>query len=45
VGLTTLPCKKKIVDNLQEIQPDNGRRLWRRPRPKLSCGARERERI
>jgi len=25
--------------SLQEIQPDNRRRLWRRPRPKLGCGA------
>jgi hypothetical protein len=23
----------------------NGKRLWRRPRPKLSCGAKERERV
>jgi hypothetical protein len=22
VGLTTLPCKKKIVESFQEIQPD-----------------------
>jgi hypothetical protein len=22
MGLTTLPCKKKIVESLQEIQPD-----------------------
>jgi hypothetical protein len=30
--------------SLQDIQSDNGRRLWRRPRPKLGCGAKERER-
>jgi hypothetical protein len=45
VGLTTLPYKKrKLLRSLQEIQPDIGRRLWRRPRPKLGCGAKERRR-
>jgi hypothetical protein len=43
VGLTTLPRKKKIVEKPPKIQPDNGRRLWKRPRPKLGCGAKERE--
>jgi hypothetical protein len=36
VGLTTLYCKKKIV----EKSP----RKKRRPSPKLGCGAKERER-
>jgi hypothetical protein len=35
--------KRKLLRSLQEIQPDNGRRLWRRPRPKLGSGAKERE--
>jgi hypothetical protein len=39
VRLTTLPCKKKIV----EKPPRNSAGfLWRRPRPKLRCGAKER---
>jgi hypothetical protein len=50
VGLTKLPCKKRLLRNLQEIQLSNGRRLWRRPRSNLSCGAKgggggERERV
>jgi hypothetical protein len=38
VGLTTLPCKNKLLRSLQEI----GRILWRRPRSKLGYGAKER---
>jgi hypothetical protein len=39
VGLTTLPCKKKIV----EKPPRKfSRILWKRPRPKLGCAAKER---
>jgi hypothetical protein len=39
VGLTTLLCKKEIV----EKPPRNSAGLlWRRPRPKLGCGAKER---
>jgi hypothetical protein len=39
VGLTTLPCKKKIV----EKPPRNSAGfLWKMPRPKLGCGAKER---
>jgi hypothetical protein len=33
-----------LLRSLQEIQPNNGRKLWRRPRPKLGCGAKERGR-
>jgi hypothetical protein len=43
VGLTTLPCKNENVEKPPEIRPDNGRRLWRRPRPK-GCGAKRRRR-
>jgi hypothetical protein len=48
VGLTTLPCKKEIVEKPPRNSAIfNGRRLRRRPRPKLGCGAggggRERE--
>jgi hypothetical protein len=45
VGLTTLPCKKEIVEKPPRNSAIfNGRRLQRRPRPKLGCGAKERER-
>jgi hypothetical protein len=33
-----------LLRSLQEIHLLNGRRLWRRPRPNLGCGAKERER-
>jgi hypothetical protein len=39
VGLTTLPCKK---ENCSEASKKFSRILWRRPRPKLACGAKER---
>jgi hypothetical protein len=40
VGLTTLPCKKKIVEKpLRKFS----RILRMRPRPKLGCGAKERK--
>jgi hypothetical protein len=39
VGLTTLPCKK----NCCEASKKFSRILWRRPRPKLGCGAKERK--
>jgi hypothetical protein len=41
VGLTTLPCKK---ENCGEASKKFSRILWRRPRVKLSCGAKERKR-
>jgi hypothetical protein len=41
VGLTTLPCKK---ENCSEASKKFSRILWRRPRPKLGCGAKERRR-
>jgi hypothetical protein len=41
VGLTTLPCKK---ENCREASKKVIRILWRRPRPKLGCGAKERRR-
>jgi hypothetical protein len=45
VELTTLPCKKEIVEKPPRNSAIfNGRRLWRRPRPKLGCGAKGRER-
>jgi hypothetical protein len=46
VGLTTLPCKKKkIVEKPPRNSAiSNGRRLRRRPNPKLDCGAKGRER-
>jgi hypothetical protein len=45
VGLTTLPCKKEVVEKPPRNSAIfNGRRLRRRPRPKLGCGAKERER-
>jgi len=40
VGLTTLPCKK---ENCWEASKKLNRILWRRPRPKLGCGAKERK--
>jgi hypothetical protein len=39
VWLTTLPCKK---ENCSEASKKFSRILWRRPRPKLGCGAKER---
>jgi hypothetical protein len=45
VGLQPYPVKKKIVEKPPRNSVIfNGRRLQRRPRPKLGCGARERER-
>jgi hypothetical protein len=41
VGLTTLPCKK---ENCCEASKKFSLILWRRPRPKLGCGAKERRR-
>jgi hypothetical protein len=41
MGLTTLPCKQ---ENCWEASKKFSRILWRRPRPKLGCGAKERER-
>jgi len=41
VGLTTLPCKK---ENCWEASKKFSRILWRRPRPNLGCGAKERRR-
>jgi hypothetical protein len=43
VGIQPYPVKK-LLRSLKEIQPLNGRRLWRRPRPNLGCEAKERER-
>jgi hypothetical protein len=40
VGLKTLPCKK---ENCREASEKFSRILWRRPRPKLGCGAKEEE--
>jgi hypothetical protein len=39
VGLTTLPCKK---ENCLEASKKFSWILWRRPWPKLGCGAKER---
>jgi hypothetical protein len=41
VGLTTLPCKK---ENCSEASKKFSQILWRRPRPRLGCGAKERRR-
>jgi hypothetical protein len=41
VGLKTLPCKK---ENCREDSKKFSRILWRRPRLKLSCGAKEKRR-
>jgi len=41
VGLTTLPCKK---ENCWEASKKLNRILWRRPRPTLGCGAKNRRR-
>jgi hypothetical protein len=41
VGLTTLSCKK---ENCLEASKNFSWILWRRPRPKLGCGAKERRR-
>jgi hypothetical protein len=40
VGLTILPCKK---EKCCEASKKFSRILWRRPRPKLGCGAKERK--
>jgi hypothetical protein len=43
VGLQPYPVKKKIVEKPPRNSAIfNGRRLRRRPRPKLGCGAKER---
>jgi hypothetical protein len=39
VGLTILPCKK---GNCREASKKFSRILWRRSRPKLGCGTKER---
>jgi len=39
VGLTNLPCKN---ENCWEASKKFSRIMWRRPRPKLGCGAKER---
>jgi hypothetical protein len=39
VGLKTLPCEK---ENCLEASKKFSQILWRRPRPKLGCGAKER---
>jgi len=41
VGLTNLPCKN---ENCWEASKKFSRIMWRRPRPKLGCGAKERRR-
>jgi hypothetical protein len=41
VGLTTLPCKG---ENCLEASKKFSLILWRRPSPKLGCGAKRRER-
>jgi hypothetical protein len=41
MGLTILPCKR---ENVEKPSKKFSRILWRRPRPKLSCGAKERRR-
>jgi hypothetical protein len=41
-GLTTLPCKK---ENCWEASKKFSRIFWRRPRPRLGYGAKEREEI
>jgi hypothetical protein len=40
VELTTQPCKKIVEKPLKF-----SRILWRRPRPKLGCGAKEKRRM
>jgi len=42
VGLTNLPCKN---ENCWEASKKFSRIMWRRPRPKLGCGAKERRRL
>jgi hypothetical protein len=39
-GDTTIPCKK---ENCGEASKKFSRILWKRPRPKLGCGAKERK--
>jgi hypothetical protein len=41
--LTILPCKKIVEKPPRNSSIFNGRRLRRRPRPKLGCGAKEEE--
>jgi hypothetical protein len=43
VGLTTLPCKKIVKKPPRNSTIFNGRRLRRRPRRKLGCGAKEKK--
>jgi hypothetical protein len=43
MGLTTLPCKKIVEKPPRKSAIFNGRRLQRRPRPKLGCGGKEEE--
>jgi hypothetical protein len=43
VGLTTLPCKKIVEKPPRDSAIFNERRLQRRPRPKLGCGAKEKK--
>jgi hypothetical protein len=43
VGLTTLHCKKIVEKAPRNSAIFNGRRLRRRPRPKLGCGAKEKK--
>jgi hypothetical protein len=43
MGPTTLPCKKIVEKPPRNSAIFNGRRLQRRPRPKLGCGAKEEE--
>jgi hypothetical protein len=40
VGLTTYPVKRKLLRTSKKYS----RIFWRRPRPKLGCGAKERRR-
>jgi hypothetical protein len=40
VGLTPLPCKK---EDCREGSKKFSRISWRRPRPKLGCGAKKRK--
>jgi hypothetical protein len=42
VGLTIIPCKK---ENCSEASKKFSRILRRRPRPKLCCGAKERQQV
>jgi hypothetical protein len=42
-GSQPYPVKKIVEKPLRNSAIFNGRRLWRRTRPKLGCGAKERE--